>query len=182
MGDALGAVDDMQLITERLLVRSFQPEDVGAYAEIVADPEVMRYLGQPLGYEAARDYVLDCIERDQSNGISRYAVLLQSGERFIGFCGFKALCEDASGQVPVGQRWIDFGWRYSRSVWRSGYGFEAAQAVYQFGKQTLGLSGIESRAHRDNLGSLRIIEKLGFRWCNDYESGFGVFRRYREPE
>ena len=171
----------MQLTTDRLLIRSFRSEDVAAYAGIVADAEVMRYLGQPLDRKAANDYVEDCIERDQSSGISRYAVLLRSDQRFIGFCGFKALREDAGGQVPAGQDWVDFGWRYSRSIWRSGYGFEAAQAVYQHGKRTLGLAGIEARAHRDNLGSLRIIEKLGFRWCNDYESGIGVFRRYREP-
>ena len=38
----------------------------------------------------------------------------------------------------------------------------------------------EARAHRDNRGSLRIIEKLGFTWLNDYQTEIGVFRRYRE--
>ena len=33
------------LVTERLLLRAFREEDLDAYAEICADPEVMRHLG-----------------------------------------------------------------------------------------------------------------------------------------
>ena len=169
----------MELYTDRLMIRSFGGQDVAAYETLVADPQVMRYLGPPLDSRAAEAYVLDCISRDRSTGISRYAVLGKTDERFYGFCGFKALTEDYAGQVPDGDAWIDFGWRYKRSVWRQGFGFEAAQAVYEYGKNTLGLGLIEARAHRDNLGSLRIIEKLGFTWLNDYQADIGEFRRYK---
>ena len=172
----------MELATSRLIVRSFQLEDSTEYARIAQDPEVMRYLGGPLDSRASVDYVSDCIERDQSTGISRYAVLQKADNTFIGFCGFKALSEDLGNQVPPHTPWVDFGWRYRQSVWRQGYGFEAASAVYSYGKRTLGLANIEARAHRDNLGSLRIIEKLGFVWLNDYETTAGTFRRFREPD
>ncbi len=169
----------MQLETDRLLIRSFSERDIPAYAALVADAEVMRYLGPPLDGQAAQAYVLDCVTRDRDSGVSRYAVLGRADQDFYGFCGFKALTEDYGGQVPEGQAWLDFGWRYQRKVWRQGIGFEAAQAVYAFGKNTLGLGLIEARAHRDNLGSLRIIEKLGFSWLNDYQTDIGEFRRYR---
>lgn len=171
----------MEIETDRLIIRSFRLEDAEEYARIVADPEVMRYLGGALDAEAAKSYVSDCIERDRSSGISRYAVLpRQKASELIGFCGFKALTEDYGHQVPVGTAWVDFGWRYRQSVWRRGYGFEAAEAVYEYGRNNLGLMNIEARAHVENSGSLRIIEKLGFVWSNDYESSQGRFRRYRE--
>ncbi len=170
----------MELTTDRLVIRSFSPADVDAYAALVADPEVMRFLGEPLDRQAARAYVLDCMRREQAGGISRYAVHGKADGSFYGFCGFKALTEDYGGQVLKGSPWIDFGWRYRREVWRRGYGFEAAAAVYAYGKEALGLDEIEARAHRDNLGSLRIIEKLGFNWLNDYQTSLGVFRRYRD--
>lgn len=171
----------MELYTDRLMIRSFTEQDIAPYAALVADPEVMRYLGVPLDAAAAEFYVRDCIARDRSSGISRYAVLAKTNQQFYGFCGFKALTEDYGGQVPQGERWIDFGWRYQRAVWRQGFGIEAAQAVYAYGRGALGLAAIEARAHRDNRGSLRIIEKLGFKWLNDYHTDVGVFRRYQAP-
>jgi RimJ/RimL family protein N-acetyltransferase len=172
----------MELTTNRLTIRSFSNEDADEYADIVRDPEVMRYLGGVLGARAAREYVTDCIQRDQSSGISRYAVLRNADAKFLGFCGFKALTEDYGNQVPPNTAWVDFGWRYRQSVWRQGFGVEAARAVYDYGKNQLGLINIEARAHCDNLGSLRIIEKLGFVWETDYESPAGRFKRYREVE
>ncbi len=171
----------MNLETDRLIIRSLSVEDSNAYAKLVRDADVMRYLGGPLSTEAAHRYVMDCVQRDQTNGISRYAVVEKTSGTFIGFCGFKQLREDAGQQVSAGTSWIDFGWRYQQQVWRQGYGIEAAEAVYAYGKNSLCLTGVEARAHRDNLGSLRIIEKLGFVWVNDYSTHAGPFRRYREP-
>ncbi|MCZ6856296.1 MAG: GNAT family N-acetyltransferase [Gammaproteobacteria bacterium] len=172
----------MQLLTSRLIIRSFKTEDSSEYADVVGDTEVMRFLGGPVDSIAAWKYVAECIERDQATGISRYAVTSKAGSAFIGFCGFKALTEDYGQQVSPGTPWVDFGWRYRKSAWRQGFGMEAASAVYHYGKTELGLTNVEARTHRDNLGSLHIIEKLGFVWLNDYETSVGTFRRHREPD
>ncbi len=164
----------MELVTDRLIIRSFTVEDRDAYAAIAGDPDVMRYLGGPVETHDAFAYVDDCIERDRSSGISRYAVVEKASQSFVGFCGFKAL-------MDAGKPWMDFGWRYHPSVWRRGFGYEAALAVYGYGRDQLALTSIEARAHRDNRGSLRIIEKLGFVWVQDYDTAAGSFRRYREP-
>lgn len=163
----------MEIETDRLIIRSFTMVDAEDYAAIVGDPEVMRYLGGRAHDRAeAEAYVVDCIDRDSASGASRYAVVLKDGERFAGFCGFKII------EVEDQPSWTDFGWRYGREFWRQGYGVEAARAVYDFGRSTLGLGVIEARAHVDNAGSLRIIEKLGFRWIEDVETDHGRFRRF----
>lgn len=172
----------MELTTDRLMIRSLCPDDVPEFLDMVADPEVMRYLGGPMDLERARGYIPDCIERDRATGISRYAVTRADDGLFLGFCGFKALQgEDAGDQVPPGDPWVDFGWTYRQSAWRQGFGTEAARAIYDYGKGVLKLENVEIRTHRDNVGSLKIIERLGaFEWSNDYESPAGVFRRFRE--
>ncbi len=139
----------MKLSTTRLAIRSFENEDVASYSKIVSEPEVVRFLGngKPHSYEQAKDYVLDCIARDRSTGVSRYAVELS--EQLIGFCGYKSM-----------NGYTDFGWRYSRLHWGNGYGTEAAVAVLDFGINELALDDICVAVHADNVGSVRIAEKL----------------------
>ena len=164
----------MRLETDRLLIRSCDMGDVPDYADVIADPEVMRYLGGPQGPQDARAYVADCVARDRTNGISRYAVVHRSTGTFIGFCGFKALVRDD------GTNWVDFGWRYKPAFWRQGLGTEAARAVLEFGKSDLKLSGIEVQTHEHNAGTLRIIELLGFQWAAEFETDIGIFHRFVE--
>ena len=79
----------VRIETDRLLVRSFSISDLPAYAEIVADPRVTKFLadGSPHTYEMAEAYILDCIDRDRATGISRYAVLRKRETDLIGFAG-----------------------------------------------------------------------------------------------
>src|SRR5262245_31584789 len=162
----------MRIETQRLIIGSFETVDIPAYAEIVADPEVVRFLGDgsPHTLETAAAYVRDCIARDGANGISRYGVHLKESDQLIGFCGFK--------EVPG---YIDFGWRYGRRYWRNGYGTEAAQAVFQYGLCTLRLHGIVATSFEDNVASVRIIEELGFVQIDRRDVNGRKFLRYLQP-
>lgn len=160
----------MQIQTERLLIRSFREADIPAYADIVADPRVTRYLGdgRPYSFDEAAEYVRDCIELEAETGVARYAVLLE-GE-LIGFCGFK----------PDGEH-IDFGWRYAHGHWGRGYGTEAARAVLRYGVEELRLRGIVAVAYEANVASVRIIEKLGFRFKERTSNEHGAMVWYAQP-
>ena len=160
----------MQLETQRLVIRSFEPGDIPAYAEIVADPHVTRFLGdgRPYSYEEASAYIEDCIALDIDTGISRYAVLLD-GE-LIGFCGFKD-CGDH----------IDLGWRYAERHWGNGYATEAARAVLEHGIETLALTGIKAVSFEENVGSVRVIEKLGFEFVERVSDDHGTLLWYAQP-
>jgi len=160
----------MRIETERLVIRSFGRGDIPAYAEIVADPSVTRFIGdgQPYDYDQASAYVEDLIALDAATGISRYAVLL--GDELIGFCGFK----------DVGDH-IDFGWRYARRHWGKGSATEAARAVLEHGVGTLGLTEIVAVAYEANMGSVRVIEKLGFQRVGTIEDPRGPIAKYVRP-
>ena len=161
----------MYIETSRLTIRSFVEADIRDYAGIVADPQVTKYLGDgsPHPYEEADAYVQDVLRRDASSGISRYAVVRKVENDLIGFCGFKELDD-----------YVDFGWRYARHVWRHGYGKEAALAVLDYGLTTLNLQSIAARSFVENVGSVRIIEQLGF-GEPEYSDILGrKFVRYRQ--
>jgi ribosomal-protein-alanine N-acetyltransferase len=138
--------------TNRLVIRSFLESDIPEYAATVADPEVTKFLGDgsPHSYEQATAYVYDCIRSEAKEGIARYAVILRETGELIGFCGFKKVCD-----------YIDFGWRYARRAWGNGYATEAAAAVLDYGINTLRLSGIVAESAVENVGSVRVIEKIG---------------------
>ena len=171
----------MELVTPSLIIRTFTTADIEAYTRVGTDPAVMRYLGGPRSAADTRAYVADCIVRDRETGISRYAVERRSDAAFLGYCGFKALTGDTSGNVAPGTAWVDFGWQYRPSAWGQGFGTEAAQAVYRYGVEVLRLENIEIRTHEQNVASLRIIARLGFVWLNDYDSPAGRFRRFGQP-
>ena len=160
----------MRIRTDRLLIRSFERDDIPAYAEIVADPRVVRYIGdgRPYSYEEAEAYVEELIALDRATGVSRYAVVLD-GE-LIGFCGFK----------DVGEH-VDFGWRYARAHWGRGYATEAARAVFEHGVGALKLSGIVAVAYEANAGSVRVIEKLGFEYVETLDDPRGPILKYVQP-
>jgi len=88
----------MELRTQRLLIRSFEADDIPRYVEVISDPEVLRHLVDEPDDAAAHAYVEDCIARGRASGISRYAVLRRRDGAFLGFCGFKALREDRGGR------------------------------------------------------------------------------------
>jgi RimJ/RimL family protein N-acetyltransferase len=164
----------MLLETPRLLIRSFTEKDIAAYAEIVANSEVTRYLGDgtPHSFEEAERYISNTIERDRDSGVARYAVVRKQQRDLIGFCGYWQL-ED----------YVDFGWRYAQSAWGQGYGTEAALAVLDYGVTALGLTNIAAGAFVANTGSLRIIEKLGFpRSVRDTILGKPVIRYYQQHQ
>jgi ribosomal-protein-alanine N-acetyltransferase len=142
----------MRIETPRLVIRSFSAAEVADYARIVADPRVTKYLGDgsPHSFEEAQAYLLDAIDRERATGVARYAVVRKREGDLIGFCGFRAV-----------EGYVDFGWRYAHHAWGQGLGTEAALAVMEYGLQCLHLKTIAAGTFIDNVGSLRIIQKLG---------------------
>ena len=143
----------MRLETCRLVIRSLATSDVTNYAALVADPEVMRYIGDGnvVDEAQARTYVENCIENERTVGFARYALELKSSSKFVGFCGY----------APVDD-YVDFGYRIARKYWGNGYVGEAAQAIIKYGFERLGFDCIVAIAYIENERSIRVMRKLGF--------------------
>jgi ribosomal-protein-alanine N-acetyltransferase len=159
----------VELETERLLIRSFRGEDLNGYASIVADPDVMHFLGGPQTIEEAKVYLDEMINLSSTNGLGRYAVALKRDGDLVGFCGFR----------PAGD-YIDLGYRYSKRVWGKGLGLEAAKAVRTYGLNTLNIRNMEAGAAVENQASIRILAKLGFRYREELTFDGSPALRFRD--
>ena len=143
----------MLLETDSLIIEYFNTNDISDWAKIESDANVRRFVdGKVLSFEEARKYVEMNIRQYQKIGYGRYAVRLKENRNLIGMCGF--LKENYG---------IDFGYRYSKISWGKGFGFEAAKVVLNYGFSELGLKTVVGLTAEDNCGSIRILEKLGFK-------------------
>ena len=59
--------------------------------------------------------------------------------------------------------------------WGKGLTTEAGHTVLQFAKEELGIKKFFCRHAVENIGSMKVMTKLGFKYCNDstYESYSG---------
>ncbi|MFF9853918.1 GNAT family N-acetyltransferase [Streptomyces litmocidini] len=147
-----------EILTPRLLLRRWTDDDLVPMAEINADPEVMRWIGD--GSVLDLEQTAEAIERYEEEwdeeGFGFFAVeLLGSGE-LIGFVGL-SVPEFLPEVLPD----VEIGWRLGRQFWGQGYASEAAHAVLEFALQDRGLDRVVAIAHIGDRASANVIGKLG---------------------
>ncbi|MEU3777544.1 GNAT family N-acetyltransferase [Streptomyces sp. NPDC032472] len=147
-----------EIRTPRLLLRRWDDDDLVPLAEINADPEVMRWIGD--GSTLDLDRTAEEIERWEEEwdeeGFGLFAVeLLASGE-LIGAVGL-SVPEDLPEVMPA----VDIRWRLGRQYWGQGYASEAAQATLEFALQDRGLDRVIAVHRAGNEDSENVIRKLG---------------------
>ncbi len=151
------------LETDRLLLRVFRPEDLDAFAQIEADPEVMRfYPSGPRPREWAERGVRSFIRTQEERGFSLWAVVHKADGPLIGYCGLVP-------QTLNGAEEVEVGYKLARAYWGQGLATEAARAVRDWGFAHLGVPRLVSLIDPGNAASIRVAEKSGMRHETDAE-------------
>jgi RimJ/RimL family protein N-acetyltransferase len=148
----------MQLTTPRLLLREFVEEDWEAVLAYQSDPLYLRYYAWTRRTEAeVREFVGSFVTQQQEQPRTRFqlAVVLKADGRLIGNCGVRVT--DAS------RREGSLGFELDSRYWGQGYATEAARALVRFGFEVLGLQRLWAECVAENVGSARVLEKLGMR-------------------
>lgn len=147
----------MRCQTKRLLIRDFVETDREAVRGWRTDPEVMRYLDQPLGTDpdAWFDAVLRYAERQPRVAHDAAIVLRETGE-VIGWIGIAHSPDLIAGEMVVG-------YALKRSHWGKGYMTEALVAVLEYGFTKLGARTIRAQYYVANPASARVMEKAGMK-------------------
>jgi RimJ/RimL family protein N-acetyltransferase len=151
-----------RLVTERLVLRPWEPADFDAARAWHADPAVMRYLGGVLDPAGSDATVRRWTAELESKGFGMLAVCPADSARPIGTVGLGEPAFD-SHFTPC----IEIGWRLDRDAWGRGYATEAARAVLRDGFDRLGLAEIVAFTTRQNTGSQRVMTRLGMRYDPD---------------
>src|ERR1043165_1050819 len=104
-----------RLITKRLLLRHFHVRDEDAISHVFGDPEVMRFSEGVKTKEWAQAWLRQCLDWYRLWGFGPYAIVEQSHEKVIGYCGL-FFFPNLDGQPEV-----EIGYRLRRSAWGKGY-------------------------------------------------------------
>ncbi len=143
------------LETPRLILRPYAATDADALVRVCNNMNVVRWTSShPFPYELcyAKEW-LARIEREFAEGKSVVfaAVLRESGE-LIGSVGL--VRESAHERAEIG-------YVVGEPHWGKGYATEATARVLRYAFEELKLSRVNASVHATNVGSIRVLEKLG---------------------
>jgi RimJ/RimL family protein N-acetyltransferase len=146
------------------VLRGWRPEDREPFAEMNADPTVMRQFGYTLTREES-DARADQAETEfAQQGFGEWAVEIPGETRFAGFVGLAVVNFDASF-TPC----VEIGWRLASPYWGRGYATEGARAALAFGFERLGLEEIVAYTVPANRRSIRVMEKIGMVFSQEFD-------------
>jgi RimJ/RimL family protein N-acetyltransferase len=139
--------------TRRLEHRAFTVDDAEVFFALNSHPEVIRFTGQDpvTSLEAAREAIAEYPDFE-AVGFGRWACVFRETQEVIGFCGLKYLPELEE---------VDVGYRFLPEYWGRGLATEACRASLEFGLTTLELERIVGLVLAENVGSIRVLEKVG---------------------
>ncbi|WP_314585207.1 GNAT family N-acetyltransferase [Paenibacillus terrigena] len=144
-----------RLETERLILRKMRRSDARDLFAYASNAEVTRYTMWNT-HRTLRDseHFLDAIEQRYREGqVTNWGIEYKSNGKFIGTCGFVYW-------APEHHR-AEIGYALSAEYWNQGIMSEAARVVLQIGFQKMDLNRLEARCNLENIGSERVMQKLG---------------------
>ena len=144
------------LETERLSLQHLTAGDAEFLIELLNDPSFIRNIGDR-GVRTVQDahvYVQNGPAASYAkNGFGLDLVILKDTGEPIGICGLikRPTLDD-----------VDIGYAFLPRYWSKGYAVEAASAVKQYAQDVIGLKRLVAIVDPLNLGSIRVLEKIGF--------------------
>ena len=144
------------LVTDRLTLRQFREDDLDPYAEICADPEVMRYLGEgkPLDRRETWRQMATILGHWRLRGYGLWAVESRATGELLGRIGFFN---------PEGWPGFELGWTLGRRFWGRGYATEGARRALEHAFTEMRREHVISLIRPANHASIRVAERLGER-------------------
>ena len=142
--------------TERLILRTWMPDDAERLLELNSDPEVARFLGGTAAFtiERMRAWIERQMEEQEREGFSLWPVIRKEDGRLIGRAGLHRL--------PEG--YVEVGWVFERSVWGMGYASEAARASIAYGLDVAHLDHVYALINPFNAASIAVAYRVGMRF------------------
>ena len=148
----------MVLETGRLRLREINVEDADFILRLLNEPSFIQNIADRgvRTTDAARLYILNGpIASYLKHGFGLWLVELREASAPIGICGL--IKRDVLDDVDIGYALVP-------EFWSQGYAIESASAVMSFAREALGLKRVAAIVNPDNHSSIRVLEKIGFRF------------------
>ena len=148
------------LETERLILREIEESDDVFILDLLTQPSFIKNIGDRnvRNLEQSREFISSRFRASYENfGFGLWAVELKTDKTPIGICGF--VKRDGLPDA-------DIGFAFLPQFEKKGYALESADASMTYGKEALNLKRILAITSQNNENSIKLLEKLGFRFEN----------------
>lgn len=145
------------LETERLQLREFVKGDAEELFKIRSDERVMKYLDRDPHKSVAESELMieQMIEIYNNKSGINWIISKKDSLSVIGYIGYwRLIRENLRAEV---------GYAMKPEYWGNGYMQEALNKVIEFGFKEFCLHSIEGNVNPNNLGSIKLLEKFGFK-------------------
>ena len=157
------------LETDRLILRPLSLNDAEhIFNTWTSDPEVTKYMIYDT-HETINDtlsWLNEEVKKINDDDLYTWGMVLKENNELFGNI---SLHYDHTKDVFV------LGYNIAKSYWGNGFTTEAGKKVLEFGQNTLGIKKFFCRHANENIGSMKVMTKLGFVYSNDstYDSFSG---------
>lgn len=146
------------LETDRLLLSPLSYEHCEFIVELLNEPSFIRFIGDKKvsSLDDARNYLANGSLRNlEEHGYGMFLVSSKVDGDGLGMCG---LVRREQFGMP------EIGFAFLRRYWAQGYALESARAVLEYALNQLEENPVMAIADGENLASIRLLKKLGFRF------------------
>lgn len=146
------------VVTDRLALRAYAPEDEDHFVGILGDPRVTRWMGVPT--RPLREVFRSVVTAEPAWDI--WAIW--AGDVYVGHGELKPSPDPhVDGHELV--------YALVPDAWGRGLGTEIAEGITKHGLETLGLDAVHATVAPENEASLRLLRRLGYvdagSWVDD---------------
>ncbi|MBA7801466.1 GNAT family N-acetyltransferase [Citrobacter freundii] len=149
--------------TSRLILRQWGKTDMAAFADLNADPDVMRFFPAPMTRQESDSLAERFRDGIEQRGWGFWAVESKETHEFVGCVGL----HPQPDKFPFSPC-TEIGWRLSKSYWRQGLATEAAEACLEYAFWVLALDEVVSFTSVLNKPSECLMKRLGMNKVEEF--------------
>ncbi len=167
---------DVRIETERLIIRPYEPSDDRDLHELVSQPEVMEFIPEdPMTLQEARRIIAwlqECYPKNMPDKIVKWtlAMVFKETNKVIGSCGL--------GPLDFSPDETELFYALRKEYWGRGIATEAARAVLEYAFETIKIKRLVAVTMPANVGSVKVIDKLGLHYQKKVTGLRGEFADY----
>lgn len=156
-----GGQINMQIETERLVLREMNERDYDALYAVLADSDIMQHYPYTFDETRVKGWINRNIERYQIFGFGQWAVCLKESGEMSGDCGLTM-------QLIAGQIKPEIGYHIRKDQQRKGYAKEAAIAVRDWAFENTPFNVIYSYMKYTNIPSYSTAISWGCQQVDEF--------------
>lgn len=144
-------MEGIHIVTHRLILRRFYPEDACQLLKILKFPQVACFMDERL--DNLEDAKASVMQRSKEPEGTQLAVILKDTHEMIGY--LFGMAEESDN--------FSAGWNFNPDFHGKGYAFEASQAYFTYLFHERGFRRIFAYVSPHNSSSRKLCERLGMR-------------------